>query len=98
MALLDTPQPMYGGMTSPYLIQNTYATAAAGRQYYRDYSSADTIARFNIQQRLQVSPEYCRRSVKEEFTAFKPYNSSSSPGQENLPANAGSAASKVLTC
>ena len=86
MALLDTPQPMYGGMTSPYLIQNTYT-----RPYtYRDYSS-DTIARFNFHQRLQVSPEYCR-SVKEEFTAaFKPY----SPGQENLPFN-GSANKVVL--
>ncbi len=78
MALLDTPQPMYGGMGSPYLIQNTYT-----RPYsYRDYSS-ETIARFNFHQRLQVSPEYCR-SVKEEFSAaFKPY----SPGQENLPVN-----------
>ena len=82
MALLDTPQPMYGGMTSPYL--NTYS-----RQYYRDYQT-DTIARFNFHQRLQVSPEYCRQ-VKEELGAFKPY----SPGQENIPANINNSSNKV---
>lgn len=79
MALLDTPQAVYGSMTSPYLIQNPYS-----RGYYRDYEQ-DTITRLNIHQRLQASPEYpaAGRSVKEEFsTAFKPY---SSPGQENLP-------------
>ena len=80
MALLDTPQAMYPGMTSQYLIQNTYS-----RGYYRDYDQ-EAITRFNIHQRLQMSPEYCSsRSVKEELsTAFKPY----SPGQENLSTQA----------
>ena len=98
MALLDTPQAMYGSMTSmtsQYLIQNGYNR----NNYYRDYEQ--DIARLNIQQRLHASPEQhydyrARLFVKEERlggagdaphqTAFKPYsNSNSSPGQENLP-------------
>ena len=97
MALLDTPQAMYGSMssmTSQYLIQNGYNR----NNYYRDYEQ-DTIARLNIQQRLHASPEqqydfHTRLFVKEErlgggseglhHTAFKPY----SPGQENLPHHA----------
>ena len=93
MALLDTPQAMYGTMssvTSQYLIQNGYNR----NNYYRDYEQ--DIARLNIQQRLHASPEQqydyrARLFVKEErlgahgdiphHTAFKPY----SPGQENSP-------------
>ena len=98
MALLDTTQAMYGGMTSQYLIQNGYARNST---YYRDYEQ-DALARLNLQQRLGSSPEqhydlHARLLVKEERlaslppniepycsspTAFKPY---SSPGQENLP-------------
>lgn len=89
MALLDTPQAMYGSMSSPYLMQNPYSRVQG---YYRDYEQ-ETIARLNIHQRLQVSPEYSSRSVKEEFgTAFKPY----SPGQENLPTQTNNH-SKVFT-
>ena len=70
MALLDTPQAMYGNMTSQYqLMQHPY-----GRPYpaYRDYEqeAALAAARFNIQ-RLQPhnsSPEFPQRvaGLKEE--------------------------------
>ena len=98
MALLDTTQAMYGGVSSGYLIQNGYARNSS---YYREYEQ-DALARLNLQQRLASSPEqhydlHARLLVKEERlgslppslesyspspTAFKPY---SSPGQENLP-------------
>ena len=97
MALLDTTQAMYGGVTSQYLMQSGYRNSA----YYREYEQ-DALARLNLQQRLGSSPEqhydlHARLLVKEERlaslppniepycsspTAFKPY---SSPGQENLP-------------
>ena len=82
MALLDTPQAMYPGMTSQYLIQNSYS-----RGYYRDHYDQEAITRFNIHQRLQMSPEYSNcRSVKEEGgTAFKPYTS---PAQKNISTQA----------
>lgn len=100
MALLDTTQAMYGGVTSQYLIQNGYARNSS---YYREYEQ-DALARLNLQQRLGSSPEqhydlHARLLVKEERlgglggpsesysssgTAFKPY---SSPGQENVPHN-----------
>ena len=95
MALLDTTQAMYGGVTSQYQY------LSARNSYYRDYEQ-DALARLNLQQRLGSSPEqhydlHARLLVKEERlaslppniepycpspTAFKPY---SSPGQENLP-------------
>ena len=93
MALLDTPQSMYGSMTSQYLIQNGYTR----NSYYRDYEQ-DALARLNLQQRLHSSPEqphydlHARLFVKEERlasigenynTAFKPY-ASVSPDQENV--------------
>ena len=99
MALLDTTQAMYGGVTSQYLIQNGYARNSS---YYREYEQ-DALARLNLQQRLGSSPEqhydlHARLLVKEERlgglggpsesyssgTAFKPY---ASPGQENVPHN-----------
>ena len=99
MALLDTPQTMYGSMTSQYLIQNGYTR----NSYYRDYEQ-DTLARLNLQQRLHSSPEqqhydlHARLLVKEERlgsiaesynTAFKPYvHGGSSPDQENIPHHA----------
>ena len=99
MALLDTTQAMYGGVTSQYLIQNGYASAR--NSYYRDYEQ-DALARLNLQQRLGSSPEqhydlHARLLVKEERLAslppnIEPYCPSptafkpySSPGQENLP-------------
>ena len=98
MALLDTPQSMYGSMTSQYLIQNGYTR----NSYYRDYEQ-DALARLNLQQRLHHSPEqahydlHARLFVKEERlasigenynTAFKPYNSTSPTDQENVPHHA----------
>ena len=99
MALLDTTQAMYGGMTSQYLIQNGYH--ARSSTYYRDYEQ-DALARLNLQQRLGSSPEqhydlHARLLVKEERLGSLPSNIEpycpsptafkpySSPGQENLP-------------
>ena len=99
MALLDTTQAMYGGMTSQYLIQNGYARNST---YYRDYEQ-DALARLNLQQRLGSSPEqhydlHARLLVKEErLGGALAHNSDSypttgtafkpycSPGQENVP-------------
>ena len=101
MALLDTPQSMYGSMssmTSQYLIQNGYNRSG----YYRDYEQ--DIARLNIQQRLHghSSPEQQRQQydfhtrlfVKEERlggsseAALHTAFKPYSPGQENLPHHA----------
>ena len=99
MALLDTTQAMYGGVTSQYLIQNGYARNSS---YYREYEQ-DALARLNLQQRLGSSPEqhydlHARLLVKEErlaglAPATESYCSSAvtafkpycSPGQENVP-------------
>lgn len=69
MALLDTPQAMYGSMTSQYQLmqQQSYYPLV-----YRDYD----MARFNIQQRLQptssatTSPEY-QRSISSSSSGLK---------------------------
>ena len=101
MALLDTTQAMYGGMTSQYLIQNGYH--ARSSTYYRDYEQ-DALARLNLQHRLgSCSTEqhydlHARLLVKEERLGsslppnIEPYSPSptafkpyTSPGQENLP-------------
>ena len=99
MALLDTTQAMYGGVTSQYLMQSGYRNSA----YYREYEQ-DALARLNLQQRLGSSPEqhydlHARLLVKEERLggSLGPSSESSyppagtafkpycSPGQENVP-------------
>ena len=70
MALLDTTQAMYGGVSSQYsqLLQNGYGRPS---QYYRDYEQ-DALARLNLQHRLgSCSTEqhydlHARLLVKEE--------------------------------
>jgi hypothetical protein len=78
MALLDTPQAMYGNMTSQYqLIQHPYSrTAGYPAAYTRDYEQeAALAARFNLQRLQQpASPDFHRLSsgLKEEVTACAP--------------------------
>ena len=100
MAVLDTPQAMYSGMTSPYLIQNTGYNRPP-TSYYGTYEQ-ETLARLNIQQQqhyqatmARAEVELSRFAVKEERGAmppppqhvgFKPY--SPGPGQENVPGQA----------
>ena len=58
MAVLDTPQAMYSGMTSPYLIQNTgYNRPPAS--YYGTYEQ-ETLARLNIQQQQHYQATMAR--------------------------------------
>ncbi len=87
MALLDTPQAMYGNMTSQYqqLMQHPYGRPPAYHPYYEQ--EAALAARFNIQ-RLQpasTSPEFPQRAsgLKEEAVGpitVIPASSSSSSG------------------
>jgi hypothetical protein len=100
MALLDTPQAMYGNMTSQYqLMQHPYGRHPGYPAYYEQ--EAALAARFNIQrlQATSTSPEFPRPvGLKEEavapITVLHSSSSSnntpafrpySSPGQENLP-------------
>ena len=94
MAVLDTPQAMYSGMTSPYLIQNpSYNRPSINSGYYGTYEQ-ETLARYSQQYMARAEVELSRFSVKEERgsnvpphqTAFKPY--SPGPGQENVPGQA----------